>query len=66
MTAMDFFINFLRGYASIFDGLVHPRHYQITHGGFAADAKNLRGDFCAVGHNLRSTLGREQADQRQS
>lgn len=64
MRNMRFLKHFFRGYASVFDGFAHPRHYSASRGGFARDARNLREDFRVVGRNLKATLDREQADQR--
>ncbi|MDR1661568.1 MAG: hypothetical protein LBR95_03970 [Azoarcus sp.] len=49
-----------RNLAGVFD--LSPRSYRLD--GFAADARNLRGDFAAVGRDLKKQLQREPADQR--
>jgi hypothetical protein len=50
----------LRDLAGVFD--LSPRHYRLD--GFAADARNLRGDFASIGRDLRKQLQREPPDQR--
>jgi hypothetical protein len=41
-----------------------PRSYCLNRSGFATDARNLRGDFAAVGRDLKKTLDREPSDKR--
>jgi hypothetical protein len=53
-------MRFLRDVSGVFD--LSPRPYRW--GGFAEDARNLCGDFAAVGRDMRKQLQRESADQR--
>jgi hypothetical protein len=47
--------------AGLFD--LSPRNYRLDRSGFAMDARNLRGDFSAVGRDLKKTLAREPTDR---
>ena len=52
--------NILDGMGQIWVLIPQRRPYPPTRGGFARDAYKLRGDFAAVGRDLRRTLKRDQ------
>lgn len=56
--------NLLGGMAQAIDLAPSPRAYQIDTQGCATDAKKLRGDFKALGNDMRKALKREQTDSR--
>ncbi|GHU34864.1 hypothetical protein AGMMS50256_29120 [Betaproteobacteria bacterium] len=59
---MEHKINFMRRLAGVFD--LSPRTYRLDRLGFATDARNLRGDYEALGRDLRKQLNREPSDKR--
>jgi hypothetical protein len=63
---MKHLLNFLRGMGEIFQIAPQARAYSSNGGGFLADAANLRGDWRAVGNDLRGTLKRVQSPDDRS
>lgn len=55
-----FLRHLLNSAASAIGDSMSSREYQLNRRGFSADADHLRGDFAAVGRDLRKTLKREQ------
>ncbi len=55
-----FLKNLLKNAAGAMGDSLTPRDYRLDRNGFATDAARLRGDFAAVGRDLRKTLKREQ------
>jgi len=51
-------LNFLKGMAALWP--VQPRGYVRSGGGFARDARALRGDFGVVARDLRKTLKKHE------
>lgn len=52
--------NLLNRAALALSGSLEPRVYRVEQHGSEVDAKNLCGDFSAVGKDLRKVLKREQ------
>ncbi len=55
-----FLRNLLRNATDALGDSLSSRTYEINHRGFATDAEKIRGDFSAVGRDMRKTLKREQ------
>jgi len=51
-----FLKNLLKNAAGAMGDSLTPRDYRLDRNGFATDAARLRGDFAAVGRDLRKTL----------
>jgi len=64
MLDMEHLLNILRGAACAFDLVPKSRRYHVDNRGFATDAKRLRGDFLAVGRDMRVQLKRESTNYR--
>ncbi|MDR2506834.1 MAG: hypothetical protein LBD67_02400 [Candidatus Accumulibacter sp.] len=43
-----------RALKGLFD--LSPRHYRLNRSGFSADARRLRGDFAAIGRDLKKQM----------
>lgn len=61
---MEHLLNLLQGAAKALEISPERRQYCIERKGFAQDAKRLRGDFAAVGRDLRTQLKRESPNYR--
>ena len=61
---MEHLLNLLCGVANVLEVAPERRQYHIERHGFANDAKRLRGDFAAVGRDLRTQLKRESSNYR--
>lgn len=57
---VDHLKNFLSGAAGALDISPPRREYRVGHRGFVVDAEHLRGDFAAVGSDMRKVLKRDQ------
>ena len=57
---VDHLKNFLRGAADALDISPPRREYRVERRGFFVDAERLRGDFAAVGSDMRKVLKRDQ------
>ena len=55
-----FLRNLLKSAAGAMGDSLSSRAYQLDQRGFESDAANLRGDFAAVGSDMRKALKREQ------
>ena len=56
--------NLWNGVGNVMDIAPPARRYILTQSGFAVDAARLRGDFAAVGRDLKKQLKREQTNYR--
>lgn len=61
---MNYLLKLLRGAADALTIAPNQRNYRLDPHGFATDARHLRGDFAAVGKDMRKALKRESADYR--
>lgn len=61
-----FLRNLLNGAAGAMRDSLSQRDYQLNRHGFESDAAHLRGDFAAVGRDLRKSLKREQQTNNRS
>jgi hypothetical protein len=52
--------NFLHGLRQSLMLFPVPRGYQVSAGGFAMDAANIRSSFAAVGRDMQSVIDRDQ------
>lgn len=60
MRLMEHLKNFFRGLSQGIMLFPEPRRYQISGGGFAADAANLRSSFAAIGRDMQTVINRDQ------
>lgn len=59
---MDHLKNFLAGMRRAIDLVPAPREYILPHrDGFARDAAQLRGDFGAIGRDMRAVLKHDES-----
>lgn len=64
MYIMEHLVNILRGAARALELVPDARAYRVENRGGEVDARRLRGDFAALGRDLRTQLKHESTDYR--